>query len=172
MKNQIYVILIFFGLIVFLTSQSVYGQEKPNYINLSYIVDKLDSTSRNKQKSAKTNESLIKEIQERKVNFILTKENEDFLGKKGGNDSLIKTIQENVSEGVLESKKYHEEMDALFQKFLNNRKGPTLEKYKIAIAAAREYIEQVKLNDCGDVIKYLKFQIPKIEEKIKSLQNQ
>ena len=172
MRNQICKILIVVGLFVFLTSLPIYGQETLNYINLSYIADKLNSTSRNKKKNEKINDSLIKEIQNRKVNFILTEQNEEFLRKKGGNDSLIKTIRESLPEEILESEKYYAEQEALFLNFLVNRKGPTIEKYKVALEAAKEYIEKVKLNDCGDVIKYLKFQIPKLEEKIKNLQNQ
>lgn len=173
MRNSILKILTVLGLVVFLTSQSVYGQAPPNHIKFSYIVDKLNSTSRNKKKNEKINDSLIKEIQERKVNFILTKQNEEFLRKKGSNDSLIKTIQENVSESVLESEKYFEKMEALYQKFQNNRKGPAIENYKIALEAAKEYLEKYEIVHPGDdVSRYIKYQIPKLEEKIKNLQNQ
>lgn len=151
------------GLIILLFSLNTNAQKISNYINLSYIVKKLESVSQNNEKIIS---KLIKEIQERKVDFILTKENEDVLRKKGSNDLLVKTIQENNSKNTLESE--IDNTEVLYQKFLNNRKGPTLENYKIALEAAKELIEKYEL-DPNDVKQYIKAQIPKLEDKIEEI---
>ena len=99
MKNHTYKIsLIFIALFVFLNALQLQAQE--NNVNLNYIFSKL--TSQTSKSSEEINTELIKEISSRKVNFVLTSENEETLKKLGATGLLIGTIDENASEKVRE----------------------------------------------------------------------
>jgi len=87
--------VIFAICIGFLIISQVQGQEK-EFVNLQEIRKTLVFRSRIKITTEELNERLISEIRNRKVNFILTSEEEDSLKKVGGSNLLIKTIRENL----------------------------------------------------------------------------
>ena len=95
MKNHTCkIILIFIALVVFLNAQQLQAQE--NNVNLNYIFSKL--TSQTDKSTEEINTELIKEISKRKVDFILSLEDEESLKNSGANNLLIGTIDENASE--------------------------------------------------------------------------
>ncbi len=66
-----------------------------------------------------------------------------------------------------------EECEAVYQKFLANRKGPELDKYKTAIASGKEYLEKCGTLDGQEKVKeYVAAQLPKVVEivRIKELE--
>lgn len=164
--------LVLIGVIVFLLSQSqLYGQEKTDYINLNYILVKLTFTSRISHPNEEINKQLIKEIIERKVDFILTTENERAIKEVMGNDKLLQAIRENAPKTIKEEFKIKEilrlakelktkeelerklnnldeksrffaEAEILYEKFLSHRKGDTVQKIEIAFKAGKEFIEK------------------------------
>ncbi len=161
MKNQTFkLFLIFTGLFVFLTAQNTPAQERSEYIDLNYILAKLTFTSRISKSTEQINDELIKEIRERKVDFVLVNEKEKEIEKAGGNELLIKTIHENPQKEI---KAAFDENAALYQQYLDNYKG-NIEQKKIAIKAGKEYIE--KYGDDADFkpqIEYLKKAILELE---------
>lgn len=210
MKNHYSKII--FGLIIFLTFQSqIYGQAKSNYINLNYILVKLTFTSRINHSNEEINSKLIKEIQERKVDFILTSEDEKSLKEARATDSLIATVRENSPKNVKgellrkeelrlwkelkqneelkqklanlpEKERFWLEAQLLYHKFLDNRRGPEIEKYKIAIEAGKEFIERYSdekkvkeeyreafKKDFKEVIEYVQKQLPRIQKMMNDL---
>jgi len=109
----------------------------------------------------------------------LKTENEKALKDAGGSDLLLKEIRENLPKTVKEKLEYLEyfaDTETLFQKFLDNRKSPEVEKYKIAIEAGEEfkkrygddkkikeeYREEFK-KDFKEVVEYIQKQLPKLK---------
>ena len=176
MKNYACKIAFILGLIVFIISQSqIYGQEKPNYINLNYILVKLTFTSRISHSTQEINEQLIKDIRERQVDFILSSENEKWVKDSGGSDLLITEIRANLPKNIEEKLHFWNEADALYQKYRDNYQGDFKQK-NIALEAAREFIkrygdeknikEEFREEFTADykaIITYLKSMIPKLE---------
>lgn len=63
-----------------------------------------------------------------------------------------------------------EECEAIYQKFLKDRKGPELAQYEAAIASGKEYIEKCgKLEGQEEVLKYVTAQVPKIETTVSGI---
>lgn len=144
--------LIFTFLFVFLTAQNTPAQEKSGYINLNYILSKLMS-----EPAPEINPKLIEEIRERKVDFILTSEDEERLKKSGANDLLIKTIDENASEKV--KKDFQQKIYSLTP---TNR---SFEQIEQRIEYAKQFI-RVFSNDpeYEQQVIYTKKYLPKTEE--------
>ena len=62
-----------------------------------------------------------------------------------------------------------EECQAIYDKFLANRKGPELEKYKTALASGKEYLEKCK-DGQEDIKEYINKQLPKIETTVRDME--
>ena len=184
MKNWSLKSLFIIWIIVFLICQAqIYGQDKSNFINFNYILFKLTFTSRINHSNEEINAQLIKEIRERKVDFILKAENEKALKDAGGSDLLLKEILENLPKTVeieikhLDAKsKFFADAETLYDRFLVNRKGPEVEKYKIAIEAGEEFIkrygDEEKIREeyreefkkgFKEVVEYIQKQLPKLK---------
>lgn len=150
------------GLFAFLLfQQETVGQEKAA-LNLNEILSKLTFTSRINNKESEINEKLITAVRERKVNFILTSEDEKSLRKAGGNDLLIKTIRENLPEKL-------EEQIILYKKFTDNYNGKTVENRRIALEAAKEFVKKYSDDESvKEIVKYFTAYIPKFEKIIRS----
>lgn len=56
-----------------------------------------------------------------------------------------------------------EECTPIYDKLIANRKGPELEKFKIALAAGKEYLEKCSGLDAPEVKDYVTKQVPKLE---------
>lgn len=146
------------GLFILLTSQQSQGQEE-RPLNLNDIQKVLVFRSRISVTTAELNYQLISEIRKRKVNFILTLDDEKSLKKAGGGDLLIKTIQENLPEKLREK-------IILYQKYVDNYAG-TLKQKKIALEAAREYVKKYSdSKDDKEIIDYFNAAIPVLEQHI------
>lgn len=61
-----------------------------------------------------------------------------------------------------------EECQAIYDKFLANRKGPELEKYKTALASGKDYL--AKCTDQPEVKDYVSKQVPKIEITVRDME--
>lgn len=56
----------------------------------------------------------------------------------------------------------------IYQRFLDNRKGPELEKYKTAVTTGKEYLEKCKsLEDNTEIAAYVQKQLPNVEKAMK-----
>ncbi|MBX7174512.1 MAG: hypothetical protein K1X72_26295 [Pyrinomonadaceae bacterium] len=129
---------------------------------------------------------MIKEIRERKVDFILTVETEKQIKEAHGTDKLIKEISANLPKEIeinlkhLNAKEnYFADAENLYQRFLENRRGPEIEKIKIAIDAGEEFIKRYgdkgKIKeeyreefqeDFKEIVKYIKKQLAKLKNGI------
>lgn len=57
-----------------------------------------------------------------------------------------------------------EECEAIYQKFLKDRKGPEIPQFEAAVASGKEYLEKCgKLEGQEEVLKYVTAQVPKVE---------
>lgn len=158
-------LIILFVLIGFTNTQQVYGQQKLKWVSACNIFDNLVFGLRFNSSINEANRLLIKQIQERGVNFKLELEEEKSFRKIGASDLLIKAIRENFS------KEFQYQID-LYKKFTDNYAGKTIEQKKIAIDAGKEFIEKFgDEEDNKDIIEYLKKVIPELERRI-SIQNQ
>lgn len=182
MKNFSRKLSLFLGLIVFVFSININAQQKANYITLNYILSKLTFTSRINHTNEEINNKLIKEIQERKVDFFLTDEREKSIKEARGTDFLIKVIRENTPKSIeeeekikeivriakeLESKKELEqklnnldektrffvEAEILYQKFLDYRKRQNFDEIKVAIEIGKEFLQKYCNEDTTDDFK-------------------
>ena len=152
-------VIICIGLFVFANSQKIQGQEKKDYLNLNSIRLKLVFTSRISKSTEEINEQLVKDIKERKVNFILSYEDEESLKKTGASEALIKVIRENLPKEI-------ERKIILYKKYTDNYDGNVSQK-RIAIDAAKEYIKRYGENEEDkEIIDYLKKTIPILENQI------
>ncbi|HQU86225.1 MAG TPA: hypothetical protein PKY59_24060, partial [Pyrinomonadaceae bacterium] len=70
----------------------------PKPLTLNDILSKLTFTSRVDKTVAQINAKLIEQIEERKVGFELTKDDEQKITKRGGNPALIKAVKTNFLE--------------------------------------------------------------------------
>jgi len=147
---------IYTGLIIFLIGHQVQGQqEKP--LNLQEIRKTLVFRSRISITTEELNEQLISEIRKRKVNFILSSEEEESLKKAGGSDLLIKTIHKVLPEKTRGK-------ILLYQKYIDNYYG-TAEQIKIALEAAKEYVKKFSDDEVDkELLKYFKDVIPMLEK--------
>jgi len=107
---------IFVGLFVFLIGQQEISGQQKKEVNLNDILSKLTFTSSISKKKPEINEQSIADILERKVNFILSLEDEQSVKKAGGSELLIKTIRENLPKKI-------EEKILLYNKFVINYNG-------------------------------------------------
>ena len=120
---------------------------------------KLVFTSRISKSTEEINEQLVKDIKERKVNFILSYEDEESLKKTGASEALIKVIRENLPKEI-------ERKIILYKKYTDNYDGNVSQK-RIAIDAAKEYIKRYGENEEDkEIIDYLKKTIPILENQI------
>lgn len=171
MKNYASKLGLIFAFVVFLSSQILYGQENPNYLTFEYLLGKLTFTSRINRTNEEVNDKLIKEIQEKKVDFFLTDEKEKSIREARGTDFLIKAIRDNMPKSVEdefkikeivrlakeqkdkeefeqklksldEKSRFFAEAEILYEKFLKYRKGANLEDIKTAIKLGKEFIEK------------------------------
>lgn len=151
-------IIILIALFGFINIQQIQGQQKIKYVSACDIFDNLVFGLRFNSSIDQINKSLIKEIQERGVDFTLSSEEEEKSFKKlGASDLLIKAIRENFSKTV-------QERISLYKKFTDNYNG-TLEQKKIALDAAKEFIEKYSDDgDSKDIIKYFRSNIPAMEK--------
>ena len=167
MKNQCFkfiTISVSLSLFVFLNAQQIQAQEKQEYLNFNDILTRLTFISRISSSTQEINQQLIKDIQKRKVNFILSSENETSLKKAGASDLLIKTIRESLSK---EKQDLINEQQALYKKFTDNYASKNPKQVKIAIEAGKEFVKRYKNDkDVKVIIDYLEENIPKLEERI------
>lgn len=174
MKSCFYNLAVVFikaALFVFLNGTQIQGQEKQDYLNLNSIQLKLVFTSRIIETTEEINEQLIKDIKERKVNFILSSEDEESLKKAGASEALIRVIRENLPKEIKEKIVLTNEKVALYRKFTDNYDGNVSQK-KIAIDAAKEYVKRYRDDkDDKEIIAYFTKVIPELESIVKSIVN-
>ncbi len=83
-----------------------------------------------------------------------------LLKSVGTDDSLIKTIRKNVSE-------HSKEETELYNAFLNNYQGYTIEQTVNALQAAKEYVRLFENDGCRiELVKYYKEAIPVLEKSL------
>lgn len=142
-------------LFVFLIAHQVQAQqEKP--LNLQDIRNTLVIRSSINVKTEELNEQLITEIRKRKVNFILTSEDEVALKKVGGNNLLIKIIRENLPKKL-------EEQIILYKNFTDNYAGNSRQR-KIALEAAKEFVKRYSDDESvKEIIEYFIKIIPQLD---------
>ena len=156
-KMMIVLIVVF----VSFNTQQVYGQQRVKYVNVCQVFDNLVFGLRFNNNIAEINKLMIKQIQERGVDFKLqNKEEENSFRKIGASDLLIKAIRENYS------KELGEKID-LYKKFTDNHASKNPEQSKIAIDAAKEFIKRYSdVEEDKDIIEYFKKWIPATEKQI------
>lgn len=152
---------------VFLTLLLLFGQtilsqeNKCNQIPLDTVLTKLRYNPFKPKSVEELNRELINEIREQKVSFNLDAKNEKTLRKSGANNLLIETIRQNPPP------KEFKEAVLIYQKYIDNYESNNVEKLKIAIEAAKEFIAKFENDDCYlEQIKYLKDAIPALEARI------
>lgn len=151
------IIFIFIGLILFASKSNIYCQQKTKYVTVDIVLDNLIFGHRFNRSIDEINSWLIKQIQERKVDFELRTEEENSFKKIGASDLLLKTIRGNYSKTV-------QERISLYKKFTDNYNG-TPEQQKIAIEAAKEFVEKYSDDpESKQIIEYFKNNIPAMEK--------
>ncbi len=167
MNAQLYkriISLIFFGLLIFIINQQSVQAQQENPLNLSLIRKTLFLRFRLGESNEEINGKLIAEINIRKVDFILTSEDEEVLKKAGGSDLLIKAIRGNLPKEVETKLIRIEEQKILYTKFTDNYNG-TVEKKKIAIEAGKEFIKRYSDDrSVKEIIDYLVINVPQLEK--------
>ena len=148
---KITAILIFF--LGFIFNQQTHGQEKPNYLNFNEIITKLNSASNDEKSLKAINEQLIIDVQKRKVDFILSSEDEMSLRREGANDLLIQTIVENTTEATRQ--KLKQDLYKIF--------GTTEDK-RDTLKLSKKFIRYFgKSEEDKEVISYLTKVVPNLE---------
>jgi hypothetical protein len=136
---------------------------KQNHLNLNDILTKLTFTPSINKSTEEINQQLIEEIQKRKVNFILSSEDENSLKKAGASNSLIKAIRGNLPNEFKEKLTLVAEQQVLYKKFTDNYNG-TLEQKKIALVAAKEFVKRYSDDESvKEIIDYFVKIIPSFE---------
>jgi predicted DNA-binding protein len=152
--------------------QPCFAQEKPNYVTFDEILNNLNLSSKTKKSNAEINRQIIEQIIEKKVDFILTKEDEEKLRKVGGNKTLFETINVNIPQDVKKKRLLEQEMQVVYKKFTDNYDGQTSVQRKIAIEAAKVFLQKYSDNpDVKEIIEYFKKYIPQAERLIRQMEN-
>lgn len=157
--------LVFIGLFMFLINpQQAHGQQEIKYVSACHIFDNLVFGLRFNKSIDEINRLLIKEIQERGVDFTINSEEENSFKKIGASDLLIKAVREKFST------KLREQID-LYKKFTDNYDGKTVEQKKIAVDAAKEYIKKFSEEEDGSkvLVEYFRKVIPALEKQLVKL---
>lgn len=151
-------IFLFLSIFVIANSLQVYGQQKEKLVSACHIFDNLVFGLRFNSSIVEVNRRIIKQIQERGVDFRLeSKEEENSFRKIGASELLIQAIRGNFS-------KILQEQTILYKKFTDNYNG-TPEQKKIALYAAKEYIEKyAEDEESKDIIEYFRKTIPAMEK--------
>lgn len=118
----------------FLGQQVSVQQNQP--LNFWDIRKTLVFRSQQRESDAEINERLVRIVRQRKVNFLLSDDEEKSLKKAGDSDLLIETIRESLPKNL-------EELLVLYNKYVENYKGD-LKQQKTAIEAAKEFVEKYK----------------------------
>lgn len=140
--------------------QSASAQEKP--LTLNDILGKLTFTSRIAKTAKQINGELIKQINERKVGFGLTKNDEHQIKKRGGNLALIKAIKANFLETrspeMIEQQK-------LYEKFIVCYPKTDLESRKSCVKIAKEFVQKYKNDlEAKETVEYFRSYISHMEK--------
>lgn len=163
------------GLFVFFIGQQQAQGQRKKALSLNEILVKLSFTSRINRSIEEINEQIILEVNNRRVNFVVTSKDEESLRKAGGNDLLIKVIRKNPPKSLKEKIDLLQEKQILYKKFTDNYNG-TLEQKRTAIEAAKEYLrkyENEKEMDENDkqIIDYFRLNLPAFIEMINRKKN-
>ena len=97
-------IFFYIGLFALAFQNAPAQEEKPKPLSLNDILAKLTFTSRIDKTGEQINDKLIKQINKRKVDFELSKNDEQQIKKRGGTIALINAINENYLEEVVSQK--------------------------------------------------------------------
>lgn len=165
MKNCSYKIAIAYtciGLFIFLAGQRQVEGQIEEQLTLKQIIKTLKFKSKSKSMN-NVNEQLIMDVRNRTVGFELTAKSEKTLKNAGANAKLIKVIRENTLKSLNEA-------TTLYKKFTDNYDG-TLEQKKLALTAAKEFMDKYSSNDEANnrqVINYLREFIPYLEQVIRN----
>ena len=167
MKSTVKVIAILIFFLGFIFNQQTHGQENQNYFSFDEILTKLTSAS-NDEKSLKViNEQLTKDVQKRKVDFILSSEKEKYLQEIGASELLIKSLNKNLSK---EKEDLVNEQEILYKKFTDNYDAKNLEQLKIAVEAGKEFVRRYSDDESvREIIDYLVKTIPILKAAINSV---
>ena len=154
-------VIIFIVLFGFFNTQQVYGQQEVKYVTVCQVFDNLVFGLRFNNNIAEINKWLIKQIQERGVDFKLeSKEEENSFRKIGASDLLIKAIRENYSKEL-------EEKSDLYKKFTENYASKNPEQLKIAIESGKEFVKRYREDESvKEIVDYLVKTIPALERRI------
>lgn len=151
---------VFLSLFLF-SGQAISAQvKKCKQITFYYMFTKLKSASDEVDSKEKTVKKLKSEIKKRKVFADLSFIDEQLLKSVGANDSLFKTIRENLAEPS-------EEESELYNLFLDNYKASNVEQTVKALEAAKEYVRKFGDDSCDTkLIEYFKEAIPFLEKRL------
>lgn len=142
--------------------QNASAQEKPEPLTLNDILAKLTFTSRIDKTVAQINAKLVEQIEERKVGFKITKDDEQKIKQRGGNLVLIKAVEENFLE--TRSPELIAQQN-LYEKFIACYPKTDLESRKLCLKVAKEFIDKFK--DDPEVkaqIDYFRVYVPQMKD--------
>jgi hypothetical protein len=102
-------------------------------------------------------------VKDNEITAIETRYNTALKNKNA--DEMIAAAKELIN--LIQSSLLLEDCQKIYQKFLDNRGGPEVEKLKTAIAAGKEYLEKCsELKDQDEVKTYVTKQVQRIEENL------
>lgn len=150
-------VFFFLGLLP-LFCQTVLSQK--DYCGDVFFFDEILSkfTTRRMTSPEPINKELNVEIPKRKIGFELKETDEKTLRDAGANDSLIKLIRENQQQEVIEA-------NLLYDKYLYNYDSTNVEKVKIAIESANNFIAKFGNDKCyTEQTEYYRNAVPVLEK--------
>ena len=144
--------------LILLFGQTVLSQEiKCNQISFDEILAKFRFNPLKSKSVEEINKELVNEIRENKVNFTLKSADQKKLKEVGANDLLIEAIRQNLREDSKEA-------ILIYQKYVDYYESDNLEQIKIALDAAKEFVEKFENDGCyTEQVKYFKNAIPVLD---------
>lgn len=125
----------------------------------SEVLDKLRFGKGKRRPDAVINAELINEIASRRVYIVLNDHGRKELIDAGANDELIRTIDNALSDA---EKKKIDEMNKVYQVVLDNYRSNDVEKFSLAVRAAKEFGERFGNEEIAKQnVEWLKAQLPK-----------
>lgn len=119
----------------------------------------------------RTNQTLIRAVRSRGVDFVLSREEEWSLRLRDASDDLLAAIREAVPANEREARLKQREQESLYNTFATTFSQNDLSSKRAALSAATRFIEAYGDDpSLGEIVRFMKRSMPGLERSIRILE--
>ena len=140
-------------------------------LSKSEVFSALESANTSEELIRKTNESLIKEIAERSVDFVLTPDEEWSLELRDASEQLIAAIRNAIDPKEREFRINVQRQQQLYNNFALNFNAADLASRQTALSAAREFVGLYADDpNVAEIVTFMQKNLPRLQQSVAMLQ--